>query len=225
MCIRDRLSSAEAELYAMVAASAETLALAAYARDLGLILECELYCDSSAALGIAQRAGIGKVRHLRKKGLWVQETRVSGRNKYMKLLGGKKLADLMTKHVDSATQQRLLVITNIEERKGRAESAPQMEKESEQVYCVESAEEVENIMIDSDNIIKPTPETAERQEPMEYQAWRQCTRGTSAGARICGLRSTTGRQSGGSERVGGSRRARGGADQRKVVRRPRMCKN
>ena len=49
------LSSAEAELYAMVAASAETPALAAYARDLGLDLDCELYCDSAAALGIAQR--------------------------------------------------------------------------------------------------------------------------------------------------------------------------
>ena len=73
------LSSAEAELYAMVAASAETLALAVYARDLGLDMECELYCDSSAALGISQRAGIGKVRHLRTQGLWVQEVRIPGR--------------------------------------------------------------------------------------------------------------------------------------------------
>ena len=63
------LSSAEAELYAMVAASAETLAMVAYAKDLGLSLECELFCDSSAALGIAQRAGIGKVCHLRTQGL------------------------------------------------------------------------------------------------------------------------------------------------------------
>ena len=39
------LSSAEAELYAMVAASAETLAIAAYAKDLGLDLKCEMYCD------------------------------------------------------------------------------------------------------------------------------------------------------------------------------------
>ena len=53
------LSSAEAGLYAMVAASAETLAMAAYAKHLGACLVCELFCDSSAALGIAQRAGIG----------------------------------------------------------------------------------------------------------------------------------------------------------------------
>ena len=65
------LSSAEAELYAMVAASVETLAMAAYAKDLGVSLECELFCDSSAALGIAQRAGIGKGCHLGPQGLWV----------------------------------------------------------------------------------------------------------------------------------------------------------
>ena len=88
------LSSAEAELYAMVAASAETLALAAYARDVGVEFECELYCDSSAALGIAQRAGIGKVRHLRTQGLCVQEVRTSGRIAYHKVLGEKNPADL-----------------------------------------------------------------------------------------------------------------------------------
>ena len=56
------LSSAEAELYAMVAASAETLAIIAYASDLGMSIGGEVYADSSAALGITQRIGIGKVR-------------------------------------------------------------------------------------------------------------------------------------------------------------------
>ena len=73
------LSSAEAELYAMVAASAEAMAIQAYARDIGLEMSVELYADSSAALGIAKRAGIGKVRHLRTQGLWAQEVRVAGR--------------------------------------------------------------------------------------------------------------------------------------------------
>ena len=57
------LSSAEAELYAMVAASAEALAVQAYAKDLGINMGVEMYADSSAALGIAKRAGIGKVRN------------------------------------------------------------------------------------------------------------------------------------------------------------------
>ena len=93
------LSSAEAELYAMVAASAETLALIAYAVDLGIALEGEVYTDSSAALGISQRAGIGKVRHLRTQGLWVQECRVTGRLVYHKVLGSKNPSDVLTKHV------------------------------------------------------------------------------------------------------------------------------
>ena len=83
------LSSAEAELYAMVAASAETLAIIAYAKDLGTQMGGEVYVDSSAALGISQRCGIGKVRHLRTQGLWVQEARLTGRLAYRKVLGAK----------------------------------------------------------------------------------------------------------------------------------------
>ena len=103
------LSSAEAELYAMVAASAETLALVAYARGLGLDLDCELYCDSAAALGIAQRAGIGKDRHLCTQGLWVKEVRISGRIIYKKVLGEKNPADLLTKHMSAELSAANLV--------------------------------------------------------------------------------------------------------------------
>ena len=121
------LSSAEAELYAMVAASAETLAIAAYAGDLGLKLDCELYCDSSAALGIAQRAGIGKVRHLRTQGLWVQEVRVSGRIVYRKVLGAKNPADLMTKHMPAELSGQHVKTLNMRLVEGRAESAPTLD--------------------------------------------------------------------------------------------------
>ena len=65
------LRSAEAELFAMFSKSAESMAVQAYASDLGIHLSSELYADSSAALGIAKRAGIGKVRHLRTQSLWI----------------------------------------------------------------------------------------------------------------------------------------------------------
>ena len=121
------LSSAEAELYAMVAASAETLALVAYARDLGMEMGCELYCDSAAALGIAQRAGIGKVRHLRTQGLWVQEVRVSGRIAYKKVLGEKNPADLMTKFMSAELATRHLTTMNMNLCEGRANAAPTLD--------------------------------------------------------------------------------------------------
>ena len=121
------LSSAEAELYAMVAASAETLAIAAYAKDLGLELQCELYCDSAAALGITQRAGIGKVRHLRTQGLWVQEVRVSGRIVYRKVLGEKNPADLLTKHMSAELSERHLQTLSMRLDSGRADIAPTLD--------------------------------------------------------------------------------------------------
>ena len=120
------LSSAEAELYAMVAASAEALAVVAYAKDLGASMAGEVYVDSSAALGISQRCGIGKVRHLRTQGLWVQEARLTGRLAYKKVLGTKNPADVLTKHVPAELLQRHLETLCTEVRGGRAETAPEL---------------------------------------------------------------------------------------------------
>ena len=93
------LSSADLLLCAVVAASAESLAVIAYAGDLGMKIVGEIYTHSSVALGTSQRAGIGKVRHLRTQGSWVQECRVTGRVTYTKVLGTKKPADVLMKHI------------------------------------------------------------------------------------------------------------------------------
>ena len=98
-----------------------------YARDLGLDMTCELYCDSSAALGISQRAGIGKVRHLRTQGLWVQEVRISGRIKYKKVLGEKNPADLLTQHMSADLAGRHLATLNMRLSAGRATTAPTLD--------------------------------------------------------------------------------------------------
>ena len=52
-------SSAEAELYAMVATSAEALAIVAYAKDLGTNMTGKVYVDSSAALDTFGHKGYG----------------------------------------------------------------------------------------------------------------------------------------------------------------------
>ena len=67
------LSSAKAELYGFARASAETMGLISMFKDLdthmnGLVLE-----DASAALAIVARRGLGKLRHLDTKYLWIQE--------------------------------------------------------------------------------------------------------------------------------------------------------
>ena len=136
------LSSAEAELYAMVAASAEGLALIAYGNDLGIKLEGEVYTDSSAALGISQRAGIGKVRHLRTQGLWVQECRVTGRLAYHKVLGSKNPADVLTKHVPRELLDRHLETLGGKIIGGRAETAPTISSVESMVVEVEWDESI-----------------------------------------------------------------------------------
>ena len=67
------LSSGEAELYGIVKASAELLGMGSIYRDLGESKNSSVIGDASAALGMVQRMGLGKVRHLHTNMLWVQE--------------------------------------------------------------------------------------------------------------------------------------------------------
>ena len=81
------LSSAEAELLAVVRASSEAIGLCQLAASWGLSLTGEVFGDSSAALAIVKRRGCGKLRHVRVGHLWVQEAAASGTLRYSKVQG------------------------------------------------------------------------------------------------------------------------------------------
>ena len=118
------LSSAEAETYGMVACSAEVLGIQACAVDMGLEYSASIYADASAALGIVQRRGVGKVRHIRTQSLWLQEAHATKRLGFEKIDGSRNPADLMTKHLSDTLQQRHLDQMSAFATTGRAESAP-----------------------------------------------------------------------------------------------------
>ena len=61
------------ELYGLVKGSAAGLALQSLLVDRGLHLELDVLCDSSAAGGFSQRQGLGRMRHVQTRYLWVQE--------------------------------------------------------------------------------------------------------------------------------------------------------
>ena len=69
------LSSGEAEYYAIVEAASVALGIRSLAADMGIKFESPIAIksDASAAIGISSRLGIGKVRHIEVKQLWVQE--------------------------------------------------------------------------------------------------------------------------------------------------------
>ena len=90
------LSSAEAEFYSMVAASSEAIGLRAMTADYMAELEPWLYVDASAAIGVAQRNGLRKIRHLDTQSLWLQE---AVRKRWIgleKAKGTENPSDLMT---------------------------------------------------------------------------------------------------------------------------------
>jgi len=100
-------SSAEAEYYAGVSCAAELLYLKKLFAFLGLHLELELYMDSSGSRGIASRAGVGRVRALETKVLWLQKE-VKEKNIVIKAVpGDKNVADLGTKVMAAPKLMRL----------------------------------------------------------------------------------------------------------------------
>ena len=71
------LSSAEAELYATVKASSESMGMISMLKDYGKPMTTHVFGDASAALAIIARRGVGRVRHLDTSYLWVQEKAAS----------------------------------------------------------------------------------------------------------------------------------------------------
>ena len=95
------LSSGEAEFYGLVKVSRAGLGHQSLLRDMGLDMLVCVWTDSSAALGIATRSGLGKLRHLETHTLWVQQKGRTGAIAVLKVPGEVNPADLFTKHLPS----------------------------------------------------------------------------------------------------------------------------
>jgi hypothetical protein len=95
------LSSAEAEFYAMVEGATRGIGFKTMLGELGVTSGAvELYTDSSAAKSFASRRGLGKLRHICIKDLWLQEEVKVGRIRLQKVQGEYNPADLLTKYLD-----------------------------------------------------------------------------------------------------------------------------
>ena len=119
------LSSGEAEYYGLVKAAGAGLGHQSFMDDLGIHLLVRVWTGSSAALGIASRSGLGKLRHLETHTLWVQEKVRTKAISLHKVWGEVNPADLFTKHLPSREKvHQLLGLFNCEYRTGRAAAAP-----------------------------------------------------------------------------------------------------
>ena len=98
----EALSSAEAEFYALVEGASKGHGVKSLMEDLGWQVELVLKTDSSAAKGMAKRQGIGKVRHVETKYLWIQRAVRQGRIQIRKVRGDENPADVGTKYLSAA---------------------------------------------------------------------------------------------------------------------------
>ena len=122
------LSSAEAELYALIKGAAQTLGMMSLLSDFGMTLKGVVHTDANAAVGIVQRQGLGKLRHLRVQYLWIQDKVRGGDVGLHKVHGPMNPADLMTKHLAAEDMRRHLETLCVKTALDRADTAPKLAK-------------------------------------------------------------------------------------------------
>jgi hypothetical protein len=119
-------SSAESELYSVVKGATEGLGLITLCKDLGAEVGAKLNLDATAAKGILERQGISKVRHIDVAVLWLQQQVAKKIIPLVKVDGSINCADLLTKHLTVAVQERHVKTMQMEFREGRAQKAAQL---------------------------------------------------------------------------------------------------
>lgn len=100
------LSSAEAEYYALGSTAAYYSGVQSYFRDWQVELSVTCYSDSSSGLSFASRRGLGRIRHVETRFLWLQERVALKHIKVSKVSTNDNPADILTKPLSYAEMSR-----------------------------------------------------------------------------------------------------------------------
>ena len=108
------MSSAEAEYYALIEGSVRGMGLQSMMREMGLAKGLVLRTDSSAAKSYLSQRGLGRMRHIDVKDLWLQEAVCRGRIRMEKVSGKENPADIFTKFLNAQELTERCCRMNIE---------------------------------------------------------------------------------------------------------------
>ena len=117
-------SSGESELYALTRCASQVLGVMSFASDMGMVWQGSVLVDSSAAIAIAHRRGLQKLRHVHVQFLWIQQKVRDQELSIHKIDGKENAADGMTKHVPAELCQQYMTQLSLEYRAERHELAP-----------------------------------------------------------------------------------------------------
>ena len=148
------LSSGEAEFYGVVRAAGMGLGYQSLLSDLGVSLPLRVWTDSTAAVGICSRQGLGGQRHVDTHSLWVQQAIRCRRFTLHKVDGEVNPADLFTKHMP--TRDRLAQLARLfgcRYLDGRAAAAPAMREAAGGKRTMASKDDA--VMVAADETVVP----------------------------------------------------------------------
>ena len=109
------LSNAEAELYALIDDVLRAKWAQSVLSELGAPVSpvAEAYTDSSAAKSFVSKRGLGRMRHLELRDLWLQREVGEGKVVIRKVAGERNPADAMTKFLSTQSLQERLGHLNV----------------------------------------------------------------------------------------------------------------
>ena len=91
--------------------------------DLGIQAQGEVKSDSTAAIGIVCRTGLGRTRHINVQYLWLQEKVLNEELEIRKVGTLLNVADLMTKSLKREDRDRLLELMGMSIVQGRSDAS------------------------------------------------------------------------------------------------------
>ena len=102
------LGSGEAELFGIVDGSARGTLTKHMYEEMGRTVNIDGETDSTAAIGMCPRTGVGKTRHIQVRWLWTQDAIRDRVVRFRKVKCIENEAGMGTKDLDGATHQRFL---------------------------------------------------------------------------------------------------------------------
>ena len=103
------------------------MSVRALLEDWGEKYDLAVYNASSAARGIASRRGLGKLRHVQMRYLWIQETITNNDFKLLQIGTKLNTADVCTKPVNRETCEQHMRTLNQEFKECRTKGAKALE--------------------------------------------------------------------------------------------------
>ena len=123
------LNSGEAELHGISKGFSHALGIQALARDLGFDSKIRVHSNAAAAIGIARRRGLGRIRHLDVEDLWVQDCLRQGRVELVKIAGAEIRPMHKPNTLTDQFSKQMMAETNVVPMEGRSPEAPQLPQE------------------------------------------------------------------------------------------------